>query len=605
MAMTPALFVLTERGLETAERVRGVLGKCSVVAGPSAAGQEAAAGRFGDEMRTAFQAGRPVIGICATGIVVRLLAPVIGGKQDDPPVVAVAEDGSAVVPVLGGHHGANDLARRIAAELGGVAAVTTAGDLRFGVALDDPPAGWSLANPEDAKAAMAALLDGASAVVDPALDWLSDARLPRWAFGDVRLVSSIVKDLPEPDEGRMTTLVYRPRSLALGVGTDRGCPPDDLIRLAEDVLDEAGVAREAVACIVSLDRKADEPAVHALATHFGVPARFFTQEELGAVSGRLANPSEVVLSEVGVPGVAEGAALAAAGPDGRLLVEKTKTQRATCAVAVAPGPIAIEATGRPRGRLSVVGIGPGQEAWRSGEATMLLEEATDWVGYGLYLDLVGDLAHGQADHRFDLGAEIGRVQHALALAAEGRDVALISSGDAGIYAMATLVFECLAEPSASDAERRVEVVVAPGISAVQAAAARFGAPIGHDFCCVSLSDLLTPWAAIERRVRAAAEGDFVIAFYNPRSQRRRDQLPSALAILAEHRPADTPVMVAADLGRPRERLSVTTLSEFDPETVDMLSLVVVGSTATRTLTRGDGSVRVYTPRGYEAKRGAA
>lgn len=608
MAMTPALFVLTERGLQTAERVREILGDCLVVAGQSAQRDEAAAGRFGDEMRAAFIGGRPVIGICATGIIVRMLAPALADKQSEPPVIAVSEDGSAVVPVLGGHHGANELARKLAAALGGVAAITTAGDLRFGVALDAPPEGWSLSNPWDAKAAMAALLDGASAVIDPALDWLDDARLPRWEFGEVRLLSSVARTWPldDDDDGMETTaLVYRPRSLALGVGTDRGCPPEDLIALVDQALEDADLADEAIACVVSLDRKADEPAVHALAAHLEVPARFLTTEELRAAEPRLANPSSVVRAEVGVAGVCEGAALAAAGPEGRLLVEKTKSARATCAVAIAPRPINPAAVGRARGRLSVVGIGPGQEEWRSGEATRLLGRATDWVGYGLYLDLVADLSRGQAEHRFDLGAEITRVRHALALAATGRDVALISSGDAGIYAMATLVFECLADAAATDAERRVEVVVAPGISAVQAAAARLGAPIGHDFCCISLSDLLTPWEAIERRIRAAAEGDFVIAFYNPRSLRRRDQLPRAMAILAEARPADTPVMVAGDLGRPRERLAVTTIADFDPATVDMMSLVLVGSSATRTLERGDGSVRVYTPRGYEAKRGAA
>ena len=148
------------------------------------------------------------------------------------------------------------------------------------------------------------------------------------------------------------------------------------------------------------------------------------------------------------------------------------------------------------------------------------------------------------------------------------------------------------------------MIVAPGISALQAAAARVGAPLGHDFCTISLSDLLTPWGTIEARVRAAAEGDFVIAFYNPVSQRRRTQLHAAKAILADHRPAETPVVLARSLGRPEESLWVTTLANLDPEAVDMLTVVLVGSSATRAVPRGDGGTWVYTPRGYAGKPGS-
>jgi cobalt-precorrin 5A hydrolase/precorrin-3B C17-methyltransferase len=218
--------------------------------------------------------------------------------------------------------------------------------------------------------------------------------------------------------------------------------------------------------------------------------------------------------------------------------------------------------------------------------------STDLVGYGLYLDLLGPLAEGKRRHGYQLGEERDRVIAALDLAAKGRTVSLVCSGDPGIYAMASLVFECLDDIERRD-WRRVEVVVSPGISALQACAARIGAPLGHDFCTISLSDLLTPWEVIERRLRAAAEGDFVVAFYNPASLRRRAQLVRALEILKEHRPATTPVILGKSLGRPEESLTVTPLAEFDPEIVDMLSLVMVGSSQTRW-----SGGRVYTPRGY-------
>jgi cobalt-precorrin 5A hydrolase/precorrin-3B C17-methyltransferase len=329
--------------------------------------------------------------------------------------------------------------------------------------------------------------------------------------------------------------------------------------------------------------------------------RLFDAATLEAEAPRLANPSEKVFAEVGCHGVAEGAALALAGPEGRLLVPKRKSANATCALAVAPAPIT-ELPGRPRGRLSVVGIGPGQASWRTPEVSKLVAEAEELVGYGLYLDLLGPLAVGKRRADFPLGGEEDRCRHALERAGEGRDVALVCSGDAGIYAMAALVFELLdrRERGVSDAARRVEVVVSPGISALQAAAARAGAPLGHDFCAVSLSDLLTPREDILRRLRAAAEGDFVVALYNPVSRTRRTLLAEARDILLRHRPADTPVLLAANLGRSEERIAYRRLADLRVDEVDMLTVVLIGSSQSRIVERGEGP-RLYTPRGYARK----
>jgi cobalt-precorrin 5A hydrolase/precorrin-3B C17-methyltransferase len=222
------------------------------------------------------------------------------------------------------------------------------------------------------------------------------------------------------------------------------------------------------------------------------------------------------------------------------------------------------------------------------------------VGYRLYLDLAGRSRPGQTCHDFDLGEEEARVRRALDLAADGRDVALVSSGDPGIYAMASLVFELL-DRGEVEAWRRVEIEVVPGISALQVTAARIGAPLGHDFCAISLSDLLTPWETIERRVRAAAEGDFVIAFYNPASKRRRWQLEKAVEILLAHRPAHTPVVLGKNLGREGESVSSLRLGDLSVDQVDMLTLVLVGSSQTRSVARRHGAPWVYTPRGYAGK----
>jgi cobalt-precorrin 5A hydrolase/precorrin-3B C17-methyltransferase len=598
-----AIIVLGPSGLETARAIKSALEDAEIHGLKSRVPEaDVTFGKTTAHFADLFRTRTAIIGICASGILIRALGPHLNDKQEEPPVIAVAEDGSAVIPLLGGHHGANELASKIATALEITPAITTGGDIRFGVALDAPPEGWALSNPENAKDVMARLLSGAHARITGNAPWLEQASLPLSEDGEIELVV-----IPYAEQGSVGKLVYRPKSIALGVGCERNCEADELIELVNRTLKANNLAPEAIALIASLDLKADEGAVHTLGKHLGVPVRFFTADELNQQTPRLRNPSDIVLQEVGCPGVSEGAALACMGEDGDLIVEKTKSKRATCAIALAPTPIDAATLGHARGQLFVVGIGPGGEAWRSAEAVSLLRTATDWVGYGLYLDLVSDLNDDTHEHRFALGEEEVRARHALELAGEGRDVALICSGDAGIYAMASLVFELLDTGSSgapvSDAAHRVEITVAPGISALQAAAAKAGAPLGHDFCAISLSDLLTHWEAIEKRLHAAADGDFVVALYNPKSRRRTDQLGRAITILSQQRPDDTPVIIAASLGRPEEKITMTTLGEFDPEQVDMLSIVIVGSSTTRCMTKTCPE-RIYTPRGYEAKEPA-
>ena len=564
----PAIFILGISALPLAEKLKVAFGG-KVYAPHCVAGHDVGYTKATQQLAALFKAGHPIIGLCASGILIRALGPHLSDKREEAPVVAVAEDGSSAVPLLGGHRGANKLARRIAELCGGHAGITTASDVRLGSAFDEPPEGHVLANPEDMKSATAHKLAG----------------------GEVTIEVTERKTT-----GSATHLVYHPRTLAIGVGCERHAPPEEVISLVESVLAKNNLAAASIACIASIDVKADEAAIHAVARRFNAPACFFPASELDAETPRLKNPSEIVAKEVGAPGVAEAAALAAAGQEANLLAEKTKSRRATCAIARAPSPI-LSLRGRERGTLHVVGIGPGTPDWRSPAAGGALEAATDWVGYNLYLDLVADLKDKQIEHRFPLGGEEDRVRHAINLANEGKQVALICSGDAGIYAMAALVYEILdLEPC------RIEVNVIPGISAFQAAAAKVGAMIGHDFCCISLSDLLTPWEVIEQRVKAAAAGDFVIAFYNPRSLKRRDQLERAFAILAEHRTAETPVIIASNLGRPEEKIKIVPFSAFNLEDVDMLTLVMLGSTQSKSFKRGDGQTCAYTPRGYARKR---
>ena len=250
-----------------------------------------------------------------------------------------------------------------------------------------------------------------------------------------------------------------------------------------------------------------------------------------------------------------------------------------------------------RGRLCVVGLGPGAPEWLSPEARRMLAEASDLVGYGPYLDRV-PVQLGQERHGSDNRVEIERARHALDLAQGGRNVCVVSSGDPGIFAMASAVMEAIEH--GPPAWRDLDIQIVPGISAMQAAAARVGAPLGHDFCVLSLSDRLKPWEVIAARLEAAARADFALAIYNPVSSQRQWQLTEACTVLLRHRAPETPVVLARDVGGPGERIAIVTLAQLNPRDVDMRTVVLVGTSATRRIERTEGRDFVYTPRSYGA-----
>jgi cobalt-precorrin 5A hydrolase / precorrin-3B C17-methyltransferase len=560
--LEPAIFILGATALPLAQTIRAALG--GKIHGPSAvASIDVPFDKATIAIGLAFQNRQPIIGICAAAILIRAVAPYARDKYNEAAVIAVAENGSSVVPLLGGHHGANKLATDIAALTQGHAAITTASDVIYGHAYDEVELGLVLANPEHVKAATAAKLRGEDV----------------W-----RTVT--IKNQP----GSERHIIYHPQTLAVGIGCERGTPVEEVRTLIASTLAAHDLSPMAIATYASIDLKQDEAAITALQK-----VVYFTAEELQAQSSRIATPSDYVAQAVGTPSVAEAAALAAAGDEATLIVTKTKSERATIAIAEACEPILVP-HGMPRGLVAVVGIGPGSPMLRSPEVTRQLAMATDWVGYDLYLDLSADLKFTQVEHRFSLGGEEDRCRHAIELAKQGKHVALVCSGDAAIYAMAALVYELIdREPC------RVAVEVHPGISAFQIASAKAGALIGHDFCCISLSDLLTPWESIDKRIAAAATGDFVVAFYNPRSLKRTDQIVKAFDRLKPHRHDDTPVILASNLGRADENVRVLRFADFKPEDVDMLTVVLVGSSQSRLISRGDGRTYAYTPRGYAKK----
>ncbi len=618
----PAIVVLGSSGLWAAQRIKVLLPEAEIWGQRQRLGEEEAERFFSDALLTLkslFQSGRPVIAVCAAGIVIRALATSLTDKSQEPPVLAVAEDGSSVVPLLGGHHGANRLAQRLAEglalhrEAGSHAAITTAGDLRLAVALDEPPACWTLANPQDYKAFTAELLSAPKLRLGllgcgAGADWLHASSLAFEASAPLRVTETLAAGA----QGSAQELVYIGRRICLGVGCERNTEPQVLIDFVGAELAGAGLDAHALAGVFSIDLKADEPAVHALAQHFGVAARFFSGAQLETLSAYLRTPSEVVFAETGCHGVAEGAALAASGTtqlQQAKIIGQGRARGCTLAWSFAhqardprnPLHDGFSLPGAAQGRLTLVGLGPGGQSWRSHAAQRALDLASDWVGFKMYLDIAAaDGPVSAEQHSFAIGEEADRCRYALDLAAQGRDVALVCSGDPGIFAMSALVLQLLDEAD-NPAWRRIAFAFEPGITAMQGAVARSGALMGHDFCAISLSDLMTPWEQIERRIAAAAVSDFVVSFYNPVSLRRRWQLERAKELLLKARPADTPVVLGHSIGRPEERIQHLTLRELEVEMVDMLTVVCVGAASSRQVVQPSGQTWAYTPRGYKPR----
>lgn len=503
----------------------------------------------------------------ATGAAVRILAPLLRAKERDPGVVCVDESGRWVVSLCGGHRGgANALALEVAALLGAEPVVTTATDAVGAAALDLLP-GYSAAG--DVAGVTAALLAGRAPLVEVDVPgWPAPAALVAGP-GPERVVVSDTAAVTRPG-----VALLRPASLVVGVGCSSDAGPCEVAELLESALAGAGLARESVALVATIDRRRVHPAVVAL----GLPVRDFSAAELAEV--RVPHPSASVAASVGTPSVAEAAALLAAGRGATLAVPKHKSAGAT---------VAIARRASPPGLLSVVGLGPGAPAHRTMAAATAVRAAEIVIGYRPYLEQVGDLlCASQVVEPSPIGDEVVRARRALEEAANGRRVALVCSGDAGVYAMASLVLEL-----AADVAPGVEVEVVPGVTAALAAASLLGAPLGHDHAVVSLSDLLTPWEVIERRLRAAGEADLVVALYNPRSGARTWQLRAALDILGAYRHPHTPVGLVTDAYRPAQTVTCTTLALVDPAMVGMTTCVVVGATTTE-LRAG----RMVTPRGY-------
>ena len=524
----------------------------------------------------AFAECDAIVSFLAVGATVRLLAPLLMSKHDDPGVVCVDEALRFAVPVLGAHQGGgNELARRVAATLGAEPVITTASDAAGGAGLGEFGAdlGFAIEPGSDLAAVGAAILSGERVTFTADQQWPVPPLPPNVVRAD-RPEPGVPAVVVTDQKAEITerSVLYRPPSLRVGVGASKGAPAGEIGELIDGTLAELGLSARSVRYLATAEVKADEPGLLAAAAERGWPVVTFPARRLAAVP--VPNPSEVVRRAVGTPSVAEAAALTE--PGSVLLAAKRASAHATVAVARA----------RPRGRLAVIGIGPGARDLMTPRAVAGLRRAAVVAGLDVYLEQVADLLRpGTRVLASGLGAEQERAAEAVAQARAGRAVALIGSGDAGVYAMGS--------PALELANDDIDVTVVPGVTAALAAAAVLGAPLGHDHVMISLSDLHTAWPVIERRITAAAEGDLVTCFYNPASARRDWQLRRALELLAAHRPPGTPVGWVRDASRPGQSASLSTLAGFDPLAADMHTLVVVGSSRTKVQ-----AGRMVTPRDY-------
>ena len=594
LTTAPAIVILGAGALDTARRIQSVYVQnsaagaehpaapaCQIHALQGRVEADVAYTELGAHLCDLYARGTPIIALCAAGIVIRCLAPMLSNKGVEPPVLAVAEDGSAVVPLLGGLAGVNVMAREIAAALAVTPAITTSGELRFGTCVLNPPDGYTLADIGQGKRFVSDLLAGESTRIEGHAPWLDDARLPR--SESARLA---IRVTPCVWDGREDELVIHPRSVVAAVtaaaGADASSPSAKATQIAAHIRESLAAHRLAplsLAALLASSAHTSDPALAEAAAILKVPLRLTqTRAEDGAPPASLLHAALRMPYDTLHDDPQTGVALALAS------------------LAIDPDTI-----GRARGRLTVIGLGPGSAELMVPAARTALNEATDILGYDTYVKMAGPLRADQRVHGTDNREEMQRARHAFELASEGRSVVMVSSGDPGVFAMAAAVLEALDDDASQHpAWSAVDLNIVPGVSAAMAAAAQAGAPLGHDFCMLSLSDNLKPWSIIEKRLRHAAEADLVMAFYNPISRARPWQLDKALDLVREVRSADTLVVLGRDIGRPGGTLRTLTLGELRSSDVDMRTMVIVGSSTTRKFGKGtqDGSEWVYTPRWY-------
>ncbi len=534
----------------------------------------------------------------AIGAVVRIISPLIRDKERDPAVLVMDSRANNVVPIIGGHKaGGEAFACQLAEVLGSSCVFTGYSKIEEKISFDSFGDSWGWirsGNKTDWNSIMVKIAQEIPVSISQTSGsslWRSTEGAQNSCinidFNEIYLSSADINI----GSKSLSKCCWHPSTIWIGIGCERNTSENLLNRALREAIKEAGLAKESIAGLATIDLKSDEIAIKAIGKKGSFPIRFYNSKELSCIDSP--NPSEIVKKEVGTPSVAEASALLAAGKDGILKFEKhvykaIKDECGSATIAIAES---IEPFAPQRGELHLIGSGPGELSLLTNDSRAALSKSAIWIGYSRYLDLIEPL------RRFDqvridssLRNERERCSKALKLAQEGIKVSLVSSGDSGIYGMAGLSLEILLSIPKSE---RPNFQVHPGISALQMAAAKVGAPLMHDFCAISLSDCLTPWKNIEERIKAACISDFVIAFYNPKSEKRNWQLQKAIDILLQSRPKTTPIVFARQIGRADEKIDIHQLGSCPINNVDMLTLILVGNSSS--YFKGGF---VVTPRGY-------
>lgn len=586
-----AIVYLTERGRLLAQKIIEFYPDCQIY-------------RF-DKSKIAqiWQSHRVIIFIMATGIAVRSIAPFIKDKKTDPAVLVMDEDEKHIIPILGGHlQGANEIAKTLSNLLKAEAVITTGSDLKNSVALDlwIKRCGLRVKNPDLLPKIMSKLIEKGKIKIfkeqtvkvplrkeleiteDPSeADIIITNKTKFLSLLSFTEEDSSIKDKAYDNGNALEEkrLVLIPQNLFIGIGFHDWITQEEIESAVKETLSKNGLLFEGVKAVATINRKANHEALKGFCEKYGLKLYGFTSEELN--KAKSFSYSETVFKTVGVSSVSEQSCLIASR--GKLIVPKQVFNNITVAIA--------ESNFKVKGKLYIVGIGPGSLSLLTPIAIKALRDSELIVGYKTYIQQILSLLEDKEVVSYSMTEEVQRAKRAVEEVLKGRIVSLISGGDPGIYGMAGVVLEIL-----SKNEIDIDLEIIPGISALNACSSKVGAPVINDFAVVSLSDRLTPWKTIEKRLEMSAKADFVIVIYNPKSMARQSHLTKAKEIILKYRSGDTPVAIVKGAMRENESVTLTTLEEIDKHPVDMQTTVIVGNSKTFIYKEW-----MITPRGYEEK----
>jgi len=584
-----AIFYITENGLKLAERLKVLYLDARILKFKS------------DILPEIWSECRNLVFVMATGIVVRSVAPFIKDKKTDPAVVVLDEKGKYAISLLSGHiGGANDVAREIADYLDGEAVITTASDANNMPSIDL----WARDNDltlEDWEIvphiATRFLNNGALKIYVQGTEDGSQASAINLPDGFLQVSEPASADLLITNKHRLMAnnsqltadvqLYLRPKNLVIGIGCNSATSEIEIENAVRKTLEEHNLSFPSIHSIATIDIKANESGLTTFARKYDLGVNAFSPDELNTVQG--IQKSEAVHKATGANAVAEPAAILASVAD-TLIVPKQKIGNVTVAVAELRKE-------KRQARLYIVGTGPGSIEHITPYAQKVIKRSDVIVGYGTYIDLIQELIKDKEVVCTGMTQEIERCKKAVEYAISGKIVSLISGGDPGIYGMAGLVFEILRTQTQENKNlSEINIEVIPGVSALNACAARLGAPLMHDFAVISLSDRLTPWKLIEKRLEAASISDFIIVLYNPRSIGRQEHINKAKNIILKYRYPETPVGIVKAAMRDNEEIVVTNLKDMLDHDIDMQATVIIGNSQTFTWNNW-----MITLRGYENK----